>query len=322
MLKGAIIGFAGDTAASLPAALSSASGLQIAAVCERDPAQLAEAGRLLPGTALYGDTGEFFSRSGGLDFVFVRGPAGLRSGTALRALENRLHVLCETPFCASTPEFEDLRGAAAKAGRVLSAAHPWERSAHWLALERVLDGGLLGSVSQAEVQFFLPGPCPDGGITAAEGWKAFAMLLAAVRLPPLALSARLTPAPEPGTPASDGAAAFQVQFGGADGAVYLGCGAHSARCRLAASGEKGRAELDGDLLRLDVKGLEPETIKLASSLAGPDRPEWLAAELTDFAKEIEGKISAGAGLRNARYCVKLLKNAGYSASLRSSAVPL
>ena len=113
-----------------------------------------------------------------------------------------------------------------------------------------------------------------------------------------------------------------MQFGGTDGAVYLACGAHSARARLAASGEKGRAELDGDLLRLDIKDLPPETIKLASSLAGPDRPEWLGAELVDFAKEIEGKISAGAGLRNSRYCVKLLRNAYYSASLRSSAVPL
>ena len=322
MLKGAIIGFAGDSAGSLPAALAAAQGLKIAAVCEKDPALLAEAGRLLPGSALYADTGNFFSRSGELDFVFLRGASGRRAGTALCALENRLHVICETPFCASTPEFENLREAAAKAGRVLSAAHPWERSPHWQALERILDGGLLGGVSQAEVQFFLPGPAPEGGITAASGWKAFAMLLAAVRRPPLALSARLSPSPERGAAGADASGAFQVQFGGADGSVYLACGAHSARVRLAASGDKGRAELDGNLLRLDVKGLAPETIKLASSLSGPDRPEWLASELTDFAKEIKGKISAGSGLRNARFCVKLLKNATYSALLRSSAVPL
>lgn len=322
MLKGAIIGFGGDAAGALPSALSLAKDLKILAVCEKDPALLAAAGRLLPGAALYGDTGELFSRSGNLDFVFVRGAAEQRPLAALRALENRLHVLCETPFCSSTPEFEKLREAAARNDRVLSALQPWERSAHWLALEKTLNAGLLGRVSHAEAQFFLPGPAPAGGLTAAEGWKAFSMLLAAVRLPPLALCARLTPAPERGKEGTDAAAAFQVQFGGADGAVYLTSGAHSARSRLAASGDKGRAELDGDLLRLDVKGLPPETIKLGSSLAGPDRPEWLGAELVDFGKEIEGKISAGAGLRNARYCVKLLKNAYYSASLRSAAVPL
>ena len=322
MLKGAIIGFSEEDAGALPAVLAAAKGLEILAICEKNPDLLSSAKNLLPRAAFYRNTGELFSKSGDLDFVLVRGAAEQRAPTALRALENRLHVICETPFCSSTPEFEKLREAAAKAGRVLSALQPWERGAHWLALERALNGGLLGGVTHAEVQFFLPGPCPEGGVTAVSGWKAFSMLLAAVRLPPLALSARLTPAPEPGAAPGDGAAAFQVHFGGADGAVYLASGAHSARFRLAASGEKGRAEIDGDLLRLDVKGLPPETIKLASSLAGPDRPEWLGAELTDFVKEIEGNIPAGSGLRNSRYCVKLLKNARYSASLRSSAVPL
>jgi predicted dehydrogenase len=322
MLKGAIIGFGKDAADALPAALSAAKDLRILAVCEKDPALLAGAGGPLPEAALYGNTGDLFSKSGELDFVILRGAAEERFGTVRRALENRLHVICETPFCSSTREFEELREAAAKAGRVLSALQPWERGAHWLALQRTLNGGLLGSVTHAEVQFFLPGPCPDGGVTAAYGWKAFAMLLAAVRLPPLALSARLTPAPEPGAAPAEGAAAFQVHFGGADGSVYLCSGAHAARFRLAASGEKGRAELDGDLLRLDVKGLAPETIKLGSSLAAGDRPEWLGAELSAFAEEIKGKSPAGSGLRNSRYCVKLLKNAYYSASLRSSAVPL
>jgi predicted dehydrogenase len=322
MLKGAIIGFVKDAPAALPAVLSAAKGLEIRAVCERDPGLLAAAAGPLPGAALYGDTGEFFSKSGGLDFVFIRGAAEERFRTALLALENRLHVICETPFCSSTQEFETLRAAAKKNERVLAALQPWERGAHWLALERTLNGGLLGGVTHAEVQFFLPGPCPGGGVTAAWGWKAFSMLLAAVRLPPIALCARLTPAPEPGTVPGDGAAAFQVHFGGADGAVYLASGAYSARFRLAASGEKGRAEIDGDLLRLDVKGLEPETIKLGSSLAAGDRPEWLGAELAAFAEEIEGKIPAGSGLRNSRYCVKLLRNAYYSASLRSSAAPL
>jgi predicted dehydrogenase len=322
MLKGAIIGFSGDDAAALPAAFSAAKGLEVRAVCEKDPPLLAGAGRMFPGAALYGGTGDLFSRCGELDFVFVRGKAGERPGTVLRALENRLHVLCETPLCASSPELEKLREAAAKAERVLSAAQPWERSPHWLALEKALNGGLLGRVTHAEVQFFRPGPAPEGGITAAEGWKAFSMLLAVVRLPPLALCARLTPAPERGTAPLDVTAAFQVQFGGADGSVYLAAGAHAVRARLTASGEKGCAELDGDLLRLDVKGLPPETIKLGSSLSSPDERNWLGAELADFALEIEGKIPAGSGLRNARYCAKLLKNAYYSASFRSSAVPL
>jgi hypothetical protein len=37
---------------------------------------------------------------------------------------------------------------------------------------------------------------------------------------------------------------------------------------------------------------------------------------------MKGELPAGSGLRNARYCVKLLKNSYYSASVNSSAVPL
>ena len=42
----------------------------------------------------------------------------------------------------------------------------------------------------------------------------------------------------------------------------------------------------------------------------------------DFKKEIEEPALRGTGLKNARYCVKLLRNAGYSASVNSSTVPL
>ena len=324
MLKGAIAGFRGDTETVLcPAFKVLDTELCLAAFCEEAPELLEQAARLLPGAGLFPDYGRLLLKAGDLDFVFVRAAGPGRFQAALRALEKNLHVLCETPPCFSSSEFAQLREQAEKSGRTFFIVQPWERSSAWMALERVLTGGLLGRVFFAESQIFTRDPAPQGGLTAAAGWQAFSMLLGLVRRPPSALAARLAPAPVPGAAAEDSRAAFQVQFGDADGAVFLCAGAHADRLRVSASGEKGSAELEGDTLRLNIKGLPPEIIKFGENLCfGHARAQWLAAELADFNREIRKELPLGSGLRNSRYCVKLLKNAYYSASLKSAAVPL
>ncbi len=312
-MRGAIIGDGNGTAGELLPALK-AAGLE--AVCACGLPQGTRGPRLWP------DAAELFSREEKLEFAVVRGRPELRYRAALAALENRLHVICEPPFCSGTTEFETLRAAAADRGLTLAVLQPWERTAAWQALQRALDDGLLGRVLWAQAQVLAEGPAPEGGITAAEGWRAFAALLAAVRLPPRALAARLTPAPEKGARPADAAASAQVHFDGADGAVHLACGAHARRFRVEAVGEKGRADLDGDSLVIDVAGLKAEPVRFKDGLARPDDAVRLAGELSDFAKEARGEVPAGTCLRNARYCVKLMKNSYYSAAVRSAAVPL
>ncbi|MHB0995236.1 MAG: Gfo/Idh/MocA family oxidoreductase [Elusimicrobiales bacterium] len=315
-LKAALLGFPPDSGPLLAAAMERA-GFKAAAVCDADPARLAEARRLMPEAAGYATAEDLFSRSGGLDAAIVACTAQNRGRTALRALENRLHTACLTPFCSSTSEFETLREAAAAAGRALFPLQPWERSQAWLAVEKAVSSGLIGEPDYAEVQDLSSTPAPAGGVTQERGWRAFALLLALLRRPPTALSARLSPAGAPG----DAAAAAHVHFGGADGFVRLACGRHAPLLRLAAHGDGGRLELEGTTLRLDVKGLAPETVRLKEGL-GDGAAANLAAELSAFRSEVSGKTPRGGGLRNARYCAKLLKNVHYSAGLRSAAVPL
>lgn len=256
---------------------------------------------------------ELFSAPG-LEFAAVSLPPEEGFGAALSALERGLHLVCAPPFCRSTTELETLRLAAEKTGRVIFPVQPWERAAPWLALQKALDRALAGEINYAAVEMFTPGPAPAGGAVSPEGWQALAMLLASVRRPPVAVEAR-NPG---GTPA-----ALHAHFGGADGFVHLSWGAHKAHARILAAGDKGRIEAEGGLLRLDIEGLPPETVEFSSELLpGAWRPEWLKAELEDFRLEAAGKRPRGAGLRNTRYCVKLLKNAFYSASVKSAAVPL
>ncbi len=312
-MRGAIIGEGEGGLEELLPALK-AAGLEPVCACG-----LAAGAR---GLRLWPDAGELLSREELLDFAVVRGRPEGRYRAALAALENRLHVVCEPPFCSSSTEFETLREAAAGRGLTLGVLQPWERTAAWQALQQALDGGLLGRVIWGQAQVLAAGPAPAGGVTASEGWRAFAALLAAVRLPPRALSARLSPVPGKGAPPADGTASVQVHFDGADGSAHLACGAHSRRFRVEAVGGKGRALLDGNSLTLDVEGLGTRTHEFKDGLAGPDDAARLAGELSDFAKEARGEVPAGTCLRNARYCVKLLKNSYYSAAVRSAAVPL
>lgn len=300
-----------------------AAGLELAAACGVNGLTAARPQGLPAKTAYYPGPAALFSKEEKLELVLVSGAPETRFKAALLALENRTHAVCETPFCFSTTDFEALREAAAERKLSLGALQPWEQTSAWRALEKALTQRLLGDVFWAQAQVLRAGPAPASGETAADGWQAFAMLLAAVRTPPSALSARLLPPPDREAARPDSSGSFLVHFGGADGAAHAAAGFHAGRVRVSAAGGNGRLDLDGDLLRIDVKGAPPESVRYPEGLCGAGgRPELLAAELKDFVKEINLELPAGSSLRNSRYCVKLLKNAYYSASLRSSAVPL
>ncbi|MCM2267174.1 MAG: Gfo/Idh/MocA family oxidoreductase [Elusimicrobiales bacterium] len=321
-MRAALIGLGGRIQALYPHAFK-AAGLELVCACGSPEREHAPEAGLPPETKVFPYSGALFSQAEKLDLAVVCCAPHARVKEILHCLENRVHVLCEAPLCASSSEFETLRAAAAERDLRLGVLQPWEKTAAWTTLEKALDGALLGPLLWAQAQLLREGPAPDGGVTAADGCQAFAMLLAAVRLAPEALCARLTPTAQKDAPWADAAASFLVHFSGCDGAVHLAAGAHAGRARLSAAGAKGRLDLDGDTLRLDVAGLPPEVVKLRDSLCGAQtRPELLAAEMLDFVREIKQELPAGSSLRNARHCVKLLKNAHYSASLRSSTVPL
>lgn len=304
-MKGVFIGGSSNFSAGLKAL--GAAG-EISAFCGR--------GRGFPapaGAAEFGSPEKALSAPG-LDFAAISLPPAETFTAALGALERGLHAVCEPPLCLSSTELAKLREAAEKAGRIIFPLQPWEHAPPWLALQKALDRGLAGEVNCAAVQALLPGPAPAAGAAVALGWQAFSMLLATVRRPPLAVEAR-----NPG----GASAAAHAHFGGADGFVHLAYGAHAPRLKISVSGSAGRLELDGGTLLLDIGGMEPEAVELSSDLAPAAwREAWLKAELSDFKKEAAGERPAGTGLRNAKYCVKLMKNCFYSASVKSAAVPL
>jgi len=303
-MKGAFIG--GRDALSRLAGGFTSAGLELTAFCPDGAAGTAPLPR---GLRLLGSAEELFSEPG-LAFAAVSLPAGRAAAVIELALKRGLHAVCEPPFCASTTGFEALRAAGAEAGRSVFPLQPWERSPVLRALEKALDRGLAGDINYACVQELVVGPPPAE--PAAALWRPLSLLLSCARRPPVAVAARNPAGP---------AAALHAHFNGADGFAHVAFNAAEARLKISVSGTNGRLEADGGLLRLDVRGAPREDVEFADG-PGAARPEWLAAELSDFRKEMEGASPRGSGLRNARYCVKLIRNALYSASVKSAAVPL
>ncbi len=327
MLKGALLGFGPEASGIYAPALRSADcPLEIQAVaCSGDPG-LQAAALEFPGARRYRSAEELLDKERALNFAAVALPPAERAACALRALERRLHVLCHPPFCFSPVEFDGLRQAADAAGTTLFSAQPWERSSPYAALSGAVSREVPGEILRAEVSILTPRPSGQGreeGVTAALGWQAFSILLGIVRRPPLALAARLGMEFPYNAGAVESAASFQVYFGGATGSVHLAAGAHASRLRAAAIGPKGAMELRGAALRLDLRGQKEEIIGLQENLDdGLARPHWMLREFHAFREEIENPALRGAGLKNSRYCVKLLRNAYYSAGVNSAAVPL
>jgi predicted dehydrogenase len=306
-MKGAFIGGSGNFSAGL-AALA-AEGLEISAFCTAG-----RTGFAAPPGAVEHRTRERLLAEPGLEFAAISLPPAETFAAALAALERGLHAVCEPPICMSSTEFGRLRAASDSSGKTIFPLQPWEHAAPWLALQKALDRELAGEVNCVSVQALMPGTAPEAGAVTALGWQAFSMLLAAVRRPPLALEAR-----NPG----GASAALHAHFGGADGFVHLAYGAHAPRLKVSVAGGKGRLEMDRRLLLLDIEGMEPETVELSSELTpGAWREAWLRTELSNFREEAGGGRPRGTGLRNSGYCVKLLKNSFYSASVKSAAVPL
>ena len=327
MLKGALIGYGAEAAEIYaPALLAGDCPLEIQAVAGRGQEELSAAAGKFPGARVYGGARELLSAERGLDFAAVALPQSERAACIMLALENRLHVISHPPFCFSTGEFDRLKQAADNSGRTLFSAQPWERSSPCRALAKAVGAGLPGEILRAEIRIMTPRPAGRGraeGVTAALGWQAFSLLLGAVRRPPVAIAARLGLELPYGPGATESEASFQVYFGGATGSVHLAAGAHAPRFQATVIGKKGLVEISGGRLRLDLLGHKEETLSLRENLAeGLARPQWLLQEFKDFSAEIENPALRGSGLKNSRYCVKLLKNAYYSAGVNSAAVPL
>ena len=316
MLNGVIIGFsAAVEAAYLPALKAQKENFDICAVCDPSPERLKKAKALKPDARLYDSPKALFSKEERLDLAVIASPAARHAEHAMLALGNRTHVLCEAPLCLSMKDLDRLWSGSVRADRCVFTVHGLEHSPQLITLKRVIEQNLLGIISYASLVFLRRRPAA-GGILADCGWQASYLAGEFLGSEPLSLAARLRPVEAPA------AAACQLHFSGGAVHIRLAAGSHADRTKALLCGDKGLAQLDEDLLTLDLADGETETVKFQERLSDGARTVWLAGALWDFLAAVKDPALREKNFRETKNCVKFLKNSAYSDSINSAAVPL
>jgi predicted dehydrogenase len=126
-------------------ALKKMSGVEIAAVCDRDDEKAARVAQRY-GIPHVSATLDEILRDETIDAVVVATPNHLHAPMSIAALEAGKHVLCERPMARSATEAEGMVQAAKKSGRILMCALAHRFRADTQLLKKFVAGREIGRV--------------------------------------------------------------------------------------------------------------------------------------------------------------------------------
>lgn len=158
-LRGAIIGFGfiaskGHCPAYTKRA-KDAKDVEIIAVCDVEPLRLEAAKKEFPQALLFTDYDQLLDQlQDQLDFVDISTPAFLHFPMASKALEKKLHVLCEKPLTTLPQEAKKLMELAKLHCKVLFPCHNYKHAPVVKAINEVIQSGKIGKVNSVTLQTF------------------------------------------------------------------------------------------------------------------------------------------------------------------------
>jgi scyllo-inositol 2-dehydrogenase (NADP+) len=131
------------------AAVARTEGLELAAVCDTDPARIAAARTLAPDVRAH-EAADTLLADDAVDVVVVSTPPSSHAQWVLRALEAGKGVVVEKPFCLTVEEADRQVAAAAERGLLLAVYQNRRWDADYLALKRAVRSGAVGEVFAVE----------------------------------------------------------------------------------------------------------------------------------------------------------------------------
>ncbi len=150
-LRGALIG-CGFFAANHLHAWQDIPGARIVAVCDRDPARLADYGDRFGILSRYTDAADLFVREK-LDFVDIATTVGTHRGLVEMAAQHRVPAICQKPFAPSMEDARAMVRACEAAGIPLMVHENFRWQTPIQAVADVIASGRIGRPFFARVSF-------------------------------------------------------------------------------------------------------------------------------------------------------------------------
>ena len=121
--------------------------IEIAAICDIDPAKLEKSKKLYPDIPVF-DKAEDMYKSGLCEAVIVATPHYDHPSLSISAFENGLHVMCEKPAGVYTKQVLEMNEAAKKSGKVFTIMFCMRVDPVFKALKKLVDSGELGHIKR------------------------------------------------------------------------------------------------------------------------------------------------------------------------------
>ena len=118
---------------------------RVVAIASRSPEKSRAAAQALGIPRAYGSY-EALLEDAEVEAIYNPLPNHLHVPWSIRAVEARKHVLCEKPIALTAVQAEELRDAAARAGVLVGEAFMVRSHPQWLAVERLIAAGRIGTL--------------------------------------------------------------------------------------------------------------------------------------------------------------------------------
>ncbi|GGG71848.1 oxidoreductase [Salipiger pallidus] len=151
MLKGALIG-CGFFARNQLHGWADLPDAEIVAICDSDPARLAEAGDAFGIDRRHADAEEMFAK-GGFDFVDIATTVGSHRALVEMAARHGVHVICQKPFAPTLADARAMTDAVAATGKVLMIHENFRWQSAVRRVIELLRGGAIGTPFFGRVSF-------------------------------------------------------------------------------------------------------------------------------------------------------------------------
>jgi predicted dehydrogenase len=288
----------------------------IVAVADSHAARRAVAQRLLPNARVYDDPLAALAEERP-DVVDIATPPAAHAPLILGAAQAGCHIVCEKPLVTTLPDCRAAADAARRADVALFTVHNWKHSEQFRDLAALLSGGAVGAPTQIRLEAVRSGRAVSvgsewrgdaalagGGIFVDHGWHALYLLLGLAGETPLRLRAAIERRRYTDAEVED-TATCEIEFASRHGEIFLTWAGAQRENRWQVLGTTGSVTLVGDRGELVSQGSRRELAFDRSLSEGSHHPDWFAAVIDDFVREMTDPSLRGRNLVEAQRCAQL-----------------